>query len=340
MAEPRDELDHKILDLHDKKLSNLQMEKELGVHRNTIHARLRRMERKPHQMRQSQTTRAEQYTLGEPAASRFPVEELDIDRIRQDVATQMRLELSIPIIIEYAEAMREGEVFPPITVFREQADEPYWLADGWHRLEAVKKLGRERIAAEIRPGDLDAAIDQACQANSSHGLRPSIEDRRKAVRTQLERHPERSDREIARLVRCSATTVGTYRGELQDERRASSRRVQMDTLPNPPPAPAEPEPSPVPANPAPLDRHDTPQAHLEAEQVMDLDPIARRRELSPGELEEATRSLAEGEDFSALCQRLRVTPATLRQQVLQMLWHHWTAAHGLQQSRCPQALDF
>jgi hypothetical protein len=89
-----------------------------------------------------------------------------------------------------------------------------------------------------------------------------------------------------------------------------------------------------------MDTDDALHAHLDPEQITDMTPIFRRRELTPGELEEATRSLAEGEELSAICQRLGVTPATLRQQVLQTLWDCWTAAHGLPQSRCPQALDF
>ena len=97
----------------------------------------------------------------------------------------MRVQLSGQTIDEYAEAMRQGEVFPPIVVFQE--DETYWTADGWHRVEAAARLGLTTIRGEVRPSGLDDAIDYACGANNKHGLRPTIEDRRKAVRTQLER---------------------------------------------------------------------------------------------------------------------------------------------------------
>ena len=73
-------------------------------------------------------------------------------------------------------------------------------------------------------------------------------------------------------------------------------------------------------NPA-RDVHDAPQAHLDPQQITDMTPIFRWRELAPDEIEEAMKPLGEGEELSTICQRLGVTPATLRQQVLQMLWN-------------------
>ena len=46
--------------------------------------------------------------------------------------------------LEYREAYEAGESFPPIVVF-EDDDQPgrYWLADGWHRLDAQRPLRTE-----------------------------------------------------------------------------------------------------------------------------------------------------------------------------------------------------
>jgi hypothetical protein len=90
----------------------------------------------------------------------------------------------------------------------------------------------------------------------------------------------------------------------------------------------------------PVDVHDALQAHLDPQQITDMTPPFRRRELSPDEIEAATKSLAEGEALPVICQRLGVTPATLRRQVLQTLWDNWCEAHGLEKSSCPPDLDF
>lgn len=62
---------------------------------------------------------------------------LELSLIRTDGGTQPRAGLNPELIDEYAKAMTEGAKFPPVTVFYDQIS--YWLADGFHRLEAAKK---------------------------------------------------------------------------------------------------------------------------------------------------------------------------------------------------------
>jgi len=60
---------------------------------------------------------------------------LDPKRIRIDGGTQPRAALLIDVMEDYAEQMRNGVEFPPITVFFDGKE--YWLADGFHRLGAA-----------------------------------------------------------------------------------------------------------------------------------------------------------------------------------------------------------
>ena len=41
-------------------------------------------------------------------------------------------------VIDYAEEMIDGAVFPPVIIFHDGAN--LWLGDGYHRIEAAKKI--------------------------------------------------------------------------------------------------------------------------------------------------------------------------------------------------------
>ena len=86
----------------------------------------------------------------------------------------MRVEMNEQTIADYAEEMAGGAVFPPVIVYHDA--EVYWLADGFHRVEAARKLGRESIDAEIREGTDRDAILNGIGANARHGLRRTQTD--------------------------------------------------------------------------------------------------------------------------------------------------------------------
>lgn len=129
--------------------------------------------------------------------------ELDLAQIRTDGGTQPRAMIDPDLVEDYAEAMKDGAKFPPVVVYYD--GESYWLADGFHRLNAHLKLGRKRIEAEIRSGTVRDAILCAVGANASHGKRRSLDDKRRAVEQLLrdEEWGQWSDREIA--CRCAVT---------------------------------------------------------------------------------------------------------------------------------------
>src|SRR5262245_37298539 len=74
---------------------------------------------------------------------------LPLDRIATE-GTQARVALSETIIHEYAEALKQGDEFPPIDVYYD--DTTYWLGDGFHRVQAAKEAGLNALAATVHPG--------------------------------------------------------------------------------------------------------------------------------------------------------------------------------------------
>lgn len=92
---------------------------------------------------------------------------------------QTRAALNEDTVSDYAEAMERGDKFPPVTVFTDGAE--YYLADGFHRVEALRRIGKKAVAAELQDGDYKAALLYALKANSTHGLRRTNADKRHAL---------------------------------------------------------------------------------------------------------------------------------------------------------------
>lgn len=89
------------------------------------------------------------------------------------------------VVWDYTDLMVDGVDLPPVVVFREQkkGQQPaYYLADGFHRLEAARKAKLESYRADIYQGGLEEARLYASGANSNHGLRRSREDKHRAVK--------------------------------------------------------------------------------------------------------------------------------------------------------------
>lgn len=139
---------------------------------------------------------------------------LALSVIRADGGTQPRATLNMLVVDEYAEAMKSGATFPPVTVFYDGSE--YWLADGFHRLSAAKSAGLESIAADVRQGTRRDAVLYSVGANNSHGLRRTNDDKRRAVETLLNdaEWSKWSDGEIARRCKVTQPYVSKFRSSL------------------------------------------------------------------------------------------------------------------------------
>ena len=137
--------------------------------------------------------------------------QIALSQIKLDQRAQPRAALNTDLTAEYADAMKAGAQFPPLTVFHD--GKAYWLADGFHRHYAATSIGARDIACIVKSGGLRDAILHSCQVNSAHGLRRSDEDKRRAVKVLLADHEwaSWSDREIARRCQVSHEFVRKLR---------------------------------------------------------------------------------------------------------------------------------
>jgi hypothetical protein len=151
----------------------------------------------------------------------------------KDGGAQTRAEMRADTVNDYATDMLDGASFPPIIVFYDGCD--YWLADGYHRVEAKRKIGHDTITAEIRQGSSRDAVLYGVGSNASHGLRRTQADKRRAVERLL-KDPEWaqwSDRKIAEAAKVDHKTVGAIRRELTGEFPTIKQVGEFPTEPKP-----------------------------------------------------------------------------------------------------------
>lgn len=145
-----------------------------------------------------------------------------IQSIRVDGGTQSRVGLIEATVEEYAEKYRQGCKFPPPVVYFDRRH--HWLGDGFHRVEAAKRAGFERIDCEVKLGTKRDAILFSVGANALHGLRRTTADKRNACEILL-RDPEwsrQSDRWIAEKCAVDSKTVGAARRRMRNSLKVVS----------------------------------------------------------------------------------------------------------------------
>lgn len=137
--------------------------------------------------------------------------QIELDLIRIDCGTQSRVDIDQQTVSSYVELVKEGTVFPPVTVFFD--GNHHYLADGFHRYFAHKGAGRDEILATVINGTLRDAVLASLEANSTHGLPRTNADKRKSVQMMLDdfEWSEWSNAEIARRCRVSHTFVNKMR---------------------------------------------------------------------------------------------------------------------------------
>lgn len=146
--------------------------------------------------------------------------------VTADRRAQSRSAVNAEVVADYAEAMQAGATFPPVTVYHD--GETYWLADGFHRIDAALQAGVASILADVRKGGLRDAVLFSVGANGVHGLRRTNDDKRAAVMTLLN-DPEWSlwsDREIARRCGVSAPLVASLRPSVSALQMDAPRLVE------------------------------------------------------------------------------------------------------------------
>jgi hypothetical protein len=152
------------------------------------------------------------------------IEFVNIRAIHIGGGTQNRA-LNPSTVHQYSALMREQVEFPPIRLWFD--GEVYWVADGFHRLEATKAIGITVIKASIFKGTIEDAIWDSFSANSRHGLkRTATEIRAILARTFQHTHSKNlSNVEIGRHLGVPEATVRRWRHRLSSSNDDDGSRV-------------------------------------------------------------------------------------------------------------------
>jgi len=125
---------------------------------------------------------------------------------------QIRNRTDPKTVQRYADAMKAGAVFPPVTLAA--FDGMKVLVDGWHRVAAVEALGLREIEAKIVPSTRKEAIWLAGQANLTHGLQLKQSEYRHVFRAFVKADKHRREngsllsyRDIAKEIGKPHTTI-------------------------------------------------------------------------------------------------------------------------------------
>ena len=123
---------------------------------------------------------------------------------------------SSDIVQEYAEAYECGQILEPLDVFREHGTERYIVADGEHRLLALRRAKIKQIECRLHEGDEVAALDFAIGCNQAHGVRRTERDKYHALVRIMEtalRDKYRTDTELSEKLGVSIRTIKRYKVE-------------------------------------------------------------------------------------------------------------------------------
>jgi hypothetical protein len=151
-----------------------------------------------------------------------------INDITVDTELQARVRMNEPVLQEYAALLMEGVNFPPVVLFDDGVKK--YLVDGFHRVYAAKRVGRDRMQAELHRGSKHEGFMYSLRANAAHGLQRTNEDKRHGVLKLLEdfEYSDKSDREIAALCAVSHTFVARIRAGMKT---ASVRKPNLMAKP-------------------------------------------------------------------------------------------------------------
>ena len=135
---------------------------------------------------------------------------LELDSIRTDGDTQVRETLSADWVAELRGLYEDGgHSIPPLLVVLD-SDGAHWLADGFHRLEALRLAGKSGGDAVVRHGSVDMARALAAEANKN-GLPRTDGDKKRAILMLLRTAEGKrlNQEQIARHVGCTQQHVST-----------------------------------------------------------------------------------------------------------------------------------
>lgn len=99
-------------------------------------------------------------------------------------STQIRNALTENAVRQYVRNYKYGSGMPPIEVA--VVDDIFYLVDGYHRLEALRRLGRTTVTATVYElPDLESVVWRGWEINSKPGVHYTNDERRKAFKLYI-----------------------------------------------------------------------------------------------------------------------------------------------------------
>jgi len=137
--------------------------------------------------------------------------EVKLEDVRIDGGTQYRDEINQNTVRDYSEAMRSGDVFPPMEVTFDGTN--YWMWNGFHRYFTHMACGSKMVNVSWVAGTQSDAQILAMGANAKHGLQRNNATKRRQVEAALihEDTKDLSNNQIAKLCKVSDTFVAAVR---------------------------------------------------------------------------------------------------------------------------------
>lgn len=142
--------------------------------------------------------------------------DINIHQIRRDGGTQPRGVLDEDHINDLLFALKNGAKFEAVLLYYD--GENYWLTDGYHRLAATIRHGKDKIKASVRQGTLQDAQWHSFSVNQHNVLKRSNADKQRAIVGALKHSYgiSRSNSEIAQHCGVDEKTVRTWRSQLEE----------------------------------------------------------------------------------------------------------------------------
>jgi len=176
---------------------------------------------------------------------------LNLTSIDLDSSIQCRAAIDMGLVNDYAEAMTQAAIFPPVILYG--TEDRCWIADGWHRVMASLQIAAIDIDANLHKGGRIDALRAALSANATHGLKRTNADKRRCVEIALREWPKLSDVKIGELCGVNDKTVATYRpatlGSSEPEKRTGKDGKSYPAHRAKQPRP-DPCPTPLPLSPS------------------------------------------------------------------------------------------
>lgn len=172
----------------------------------------------------------------EPSKIVFTPKSLSVDVINITGGTQSRLKIKEDYVEEIYEKMKDGVDYDAVTIFFDGKE--YWLADGFHRYHATRKLGKSSIKCKITNGLLRDAILYSKVANNLHGLPPTLQDKINNAKEMIgdSEWGGWSNREIGRICDVSHVTIAKLRiGKVPEKVKFLDKDGEVKTRTTKPP---------------------------------------------------------------------------------------------------------